>query len=1036
MAYGKWSMLVVGLAATLGGSVRIRADEPTMAGLERQFHELPAEARRLTGPLFWLHGDESRERLEASIGKVAEGGNGTFTAESRPHRDWLGEGWFRDLGVCLEAAKWNNLTLWIFDEKWWPSQEVGGMVPARYGSKRLVARAVDIAGPKRVTVADCAGPNLLAVVAGKSSASGIDGRSLVDLTSSVRGGKLTWDAPEGSWKIMTFAWELAGGRRILVDGASRDCVDWFLRTVYQPHYDRFKDDFGKTIVGFFYDEPETHGDWGTEVPRVLEEKGVDWKQAYVGYKFGLEGEARAAAKYAYLEALGEAWGRTLYGGITRWCRERGVASIGHFLEHNHEYLRLDECAGNMVQLQKYSTMGAIDAVFKQFVPGRKDDSTYQTPKLGSSISHAYGKADDLAMVEIFGARGQDLTYPEMKWWTDLMQVEGINFLIPHSFNPRAPYDTDCPPYFDNGGFEPRWPLYRVFADYTSRLSLMLTGGRHECPVAILFPGYSVHVGRAVPPEVMTTALQDALFDCDWLPYEVFENDATVSGSRLQLRDEGYRVLVVPPVEVIPAATLAKARRFFEAGGVVVGYGFLPSRSATLGVDGDTIARLREAIWGDASTPGTTVRKVSPAGGRSFFLPEKSTPEEIQEALTGSAEVHPALEVVQGRTNHWLHVLHRIKAGRDVFLVCNQTHQGQAERFRFRVRAEGIPECWDAMRNTIESVPFERKGDSVELSLSLEPLESVLLVFQPEARPRPRRREHEPSARPARRTIPVVRESASLASSVQPPPPLVPDSIRRLEGCSWVWYPEGRPAEAAPPGTRYFRTTAKTPVDRAVTHAAFLISADNDFVLYANGAKKGQGGGGAGDRTRPAEIDLTTDLRPGTNVLGIAATNGGSGPNPAGLIGRLIVEFDRGESLSLPIDATWKAADAEHSGWLSAGFDDVDWPAAREAAPYGGGPWGRMTGAVPTLSPVRADPFAGQAEIPGDLDVSRVRVDLEMDAIAPEAAARITINGRYAGGFIGRPFRLDVTGYLRNGRNTVIIEPFAPASARLVAYPGP
>ena len=91
----------------------------------------------------------------------------------------------------------------------------------------------------------------------------------------------------------------------------------------------------------------------------------------------------------------------------------------------------------MMQLQKYSDMGAIDAVFKQFVPGKKDHSTYQTPKLGSSISHAYGKADDLTMVEIFGARGQDLSYPEMKWWTDLMQVAGVNFLIPHSFNPRA-----------------------------------------------------------------------------------------------------------------------------------------------------------------------------------------------------------------------------------------------------------------------------------------------------------------------------------------------------------------------------------------------------------------------------------------------------------------------------------------------------------------------------------------------------------------------------------------------------------------------
>ena len=96
--------------------------------------------------------------------------------------------------------------------------------------------------------------------------------------------------------------------------------------------------------------------------------------------------------------------------------------------------------------------------------------TWQTPKIASSISHVFGKQDDVAMVEIFGARGQDLAYSEMKWWADHMQVSGVNFLIPHSFNPRSPYDNDCPPYFYNGGFEPRWPLYRVWADYTSRLS--------------------------------------------------------------------------------------------------------------------------------------------------------------------------------------------------------------------------------------------------------------------------------------------------------------------------------------------------------------------------------------------------------------------------------------------------------------------------------------------------------------------------------------------------------------------------------------
>ncbi len=852
--------LVAGLAAVLAWPVLCLADDPGLKDLERRFSELPMEARRLTGPLFWLHGDETPARLELELAKVAEGGNGTFTAESRPHRDWLGADWYRDLAICLQAARRHNLTMWIFDEKWWPSQEVGGIVPRKYGSKRLAATAIDLTGPQRVKSVACGGPNFVAAVAGKVTPEGIDPSSLLDLTPYVDGGKLTMEVSAGRWKLMIFTWQPAPGPRILVDGASQDCVDWFLRTVYQPHYDHFKDDFGKTIVGFFYDEPETHGDWGTEVPKVLAEKGADWKQAYVAWKFTLAGDAQAAARYAYQEALSEAWGRTLYGGMTRWCRAHNVSSFGHFLEHELEYLDQDRCAGNMMQLQKYSDMGAIDAVFKQFVPGRKDDNTYQTPKLGSSISHAYGKADDVTMVEIFGARGQDLSYPEMKWWTDLMQVAGVNFLIPHSFNPRAPHDTDCPPYFYNGGYEPRYPLYRVFADYTSRLSLMLTGGRHACPVALLFLGHSRQVGKAITPENMTTALQDALFDCDWLPYEVFENNTRLDGKELQLHQERYRVLIVPPVEVIPPAALAKARQFFEQGGVVVGYGFLPSKSATLGHTSADIQALREAIWGDvAGQGGVAVRKTSPAGGRSYFLPEQPTVSQIQQVLATDAGIHPDLEVAAGDTNQWLHVLHRVKAGRDVFLVCNQNHQGKARRFTFLARANGVPECWDAMRNEITRIPFRARGEIKEFTLTLEPLESVLLVFQEQARPLRVRSAEDGSPRGV--LVPVVRDLA-------------------------------------------FKKAGDSP-----------------------------------------------------------------------------------------------------------------------------------TGKPLTLSPVKADPFEGHAEIRGDLDIARSRAVLVMDDLAPEAAARVTVNGQDAGGFIGRPFRLDVTRLLRTGTNTIRIEPFAPGAAQLEVNPG-
>jgi len=1013
---------------------------PDATSVEKQFRELPIEARRLTGPLFWLHGDESRERLETYLDRVAESGNGCFTAESRPHNDWLGPGWYRDLDICLKKAKKLDLKMWIFDERWWPSQGIGGKVPPRYAAKTLVASAEDVEGPRTFRAQGYGGQRYVATVAGRVTAEGkIEGASLVDLAPHIRDGKLSWQAPAGKWKIMKFTHKqapgLGQGGTLSVDGASRDCVDWFIQTVYQPHYDRFEADFGKAIPGFFYDEPETRGDWGTELDAVLAEWKVDWKTAYVAYKFQLAGDDDTAAKFQYRDAFAETWGRTMYGGITKWCHEHNVLSIGHFMEHGYLYVHPAFCAGDMMRLQKYSDMGAIDLVCRQMYPGHRPHSIYQTPKLASSITHAYNKPDDVTMCEIFGAYGQDITYSQMKWLTDQMQVRGVNFMIPHSFNPRAPYDRDCPPYFYNGGYEPRYPLHRVYADYTSRLALMLTGGRHVCPVALLFCGNTRHVGKAVTPEDMTSALQDALYDCDWMPLEVFQRDASLDGKQIKLHREEYRVLIVPSAEVIPYATLAKVKEFFDRGGVVIGYGFLPSKSATIGKASAEIVALCDQIWGADAEPGLTARRTNAAGGRSYLLPQKPKPEEITAVLAAAAGICPMLEVVEGQTDGWLHVLHRQKSGQDIFLVCNQNHQGDARRFTFRISAQGEPECWDAMRNEITLLPVRRiDRNKVELTVTMEPLESVLIVFQPKQVIRPARIESGAAA--ARRPIVVVRDP-----NPAPAEPAVPEqpksaSAQTLRGCKWVWFPEGNPAAAAPAETRYFRHAVTLPAGRKIKQTRFVLTADNDFILFVNGQQAGKSDGSADNWRRPKVVDVTGRLRPGVNLLAIAAVNlPAIGASPAGLVGRLRIDFQEGEPIMLGIDKTWKAADKEQAGWNTLGFDDSAWVAAREVVAFGGGPWGNLEGRrrAVTVSPVKAaDPFRGRCTVPADVDLAGCRVYLEMEDLPGESAA-VTVNGAPAGGMIGKPFRLNVTKHVKKGVNEVQIVPLAPKTARLVFF---
>ena len=101
--------VVFAAAVLLSAASTARADDPSAATLERQFRDLPMEARRLTGPLFWLHGDETKERLDMYLDKIAESGNGCFTAESRPHNDWLGEGW--GIAISISAFRRRRSTI-------------------------------------------------------------------------------------------------------------------------------------------------------------------------------------------------------------------------------------------------------------------------------------------------------------------------------------------------------------------------------------------------------------------------------------------------------------------------------------------------------------------------------------------------------------------------------------------------------------------------------------------------------------------------------------------------------------------------------------------------------------------------------------------------------------------------------------------------------------------------------------------------------------------------------------------------------------
>ncbi|UCF15135.1 MAG: family 78 glycoside hydrolase catalytic domain [Phycisphaerales bacterium] len=155
----------------------------------------------------------------------------------------------------------------------------------------------------------------------------------------------------------------------------------------------------------------------------------------------------------------------------------------------------------------------------------------------------------------------------------------------------------------------------------------------------------------------------------------------------------------------------------------------------------------------------------------------------------------------------------------------------------------------------------------------------------------------------------------------------------LKGSKWIWLDEGEPQKNAPLATRFFRRGFE--ISRQVKRARFALLADNDAVLFINGRETARISGWQDVNV----VDVSDKLVPGGNIFAIAVTNKGDAANPAGLAGKLVVEYQSGDPTIVSVDRSWKVSGAERDGWEKPEFDDTDWSASKEIADLGDAPWG-------------------------------------------------------------------------------------------------
>lgn len=200
--------------------------------------------------------------------------------------------------------------------------------------------------------------------------------------------------------------------------------------------------------------------------------------------------------------------------------------------------------------------------------------------------------------------------------------------------------------------------------------------------------------------------------------------------------------------------------------------------------------------------------------------------------------------------------------------------------------------------------------------------------------------------------------------------------------------------------------------QTITNAVMALYADNFCDVYVNGLKATNS---AARWEATALINVTQWLHAGTNELALNAASSDA-QEPAGVIGRLVVQFTSGSVSNIPVDTSWKAAPWPSGNWTQADYNDSAWGTPSS----GGTPWG-----TPALNDI--------ARVPAPY----LRKDFEVNRAVTRATVYVTalgayelhLNGQKVGNDVLTPGwtqftkrvyyqTYDVTGMVQSGTNII------------------
>ena len=574
-------------------------------------------------PFLWMRG-EDEAILREEIEKICECGICAVCVEARPHDDFCGPGWWHDMDIVLDEARKRGMQVWILDDKHFPTGYANGLIEKKYPERKklyLACTTADIFGSQHTLTlnvsrmlkpsigywqigdpadyAERANNRLYAILAAKYTEGNVFSEEVIDLTDSYDGTFAKFTLPKGQWRVFVlYHTRTDGGDDTyinMIDGLSAATQ---IEGVYEAHYQRYGDEFGTTIAGFFSDEPQfgnvtVFNNYDTQVGRCKMQ--LPWSEELQERLTAIYGsglakalpflfvesdtqELRGKIRYDYMDQVSRLYKKNFSDAIGAWCEAHGVEYIGHVVEDNGVHSRLGLGAAHYFRAMSGQHMAGIDSIGGQIIYGapaqmRKGMTDgdgeffhYALGKMGASCGHLDPKKRGRTMCELFGAYGWSFGVRDMKYLLDHLLVKGVNYLVPHAFSMAEYPDHDCPPHFYARGNNPEFPYFAKLMRYADRMCELLSGGRHVASVAVLYDGEADWTGGNMPMQKVIRQLLENQIDLDIVSLDMLENlkdyNGALDGKKLRINGVEFDALIVGYTPKIPAGLV----RFIQRAG--------------------------------------------------------------------------------------------------------------------------------------------------------------------------------------------------------------------------------------------------------------------------------------------------------------------------------------------------------------------------------------------------------------------------------------------------------------------------------------